>query len=582
MKLHLNLSVRLKIFFGFITVTFITVLFAGYVFQLLGEFDTDVDNLLAVQNKADVAKSFQLEVLNIWQFMTDGSLVKEDGSIIEAEKHYEKAKEFINKLKELEKENSEIIASLNQTEKDLDKVLFSGKEMYRSYLISADEGNIKMDEFDKSCSSLFSDVEHILADSERDTKNSKAEITGMVTSGSSITIIIFVIAVGLSILISFLITNWISKALKNLTLVADKLAVGDVEHSVNPKSNDEIGQLEKSFKVLVQNIKEQSSISEKIAEGDLNVNITPKSDKDVLSYSLSKVVTNVKNLVVDVNSLSDSAIEGKLSTRINEEHHNGEYKKVVRGFNNTLNAIANPFNETIKILKKLATGDLTSRMLSECKGDYNIIKDNINIVASELSEALSKVNEAIQTTASAASQISASAEEMSTGAQEQSSQAFEVSSAVEEMTRTIVESTKNTNAAALASKSASEFAKEGGKAVEEAIKGMDRISEVVTKSSDTVHTLGKNSDQIGEIVQVIDDIADQTNLLALNAAIEAARAGEQGRGFAVVADEVRKLAERTTKATKEIAGMITQIQYDTLEAVKVMDSGKSEVEQGKL
>jgi methyl-accepting chemotaxis protein len=103
---------------------------------------------------------------------------------------------------------------------------------------------------------------------------------------------------------------------------------------------------------------------------------------------------------------------------------------------------------------------------------------------------------------------------------------------------------------------------------------------VVKQSAGTVQELGKSSDQIGEIIGVIDDIADQTNLLALNAAIEAARAGDQGRGFAVVADEVRKLAERTTKATKEIAGMIKKIQLDTRGAVTSMDEGTKQVDEG--
>ena len=171
---------------------------------------------------------------------------------------------------------------------------------------------------------------------------------------------------------------------------------------------------------------------------------------------------------------------------------------------------------------------------------------------------------------------------MAAGANEQSAQASEVATAVEQMTKTIFETTKNTTTAASASKNAGKVAVEGGKVVEETIKGMIRISEVVKQSAETVLELGRSSNEIGEIVQVINDIADQTNLLALNAAIEAARAGEQGRGFAVVADEVRKLAERTSKATQEIAGMIKHIQKDTDGAVQSMQQGTKEVENGKL
>ncbi len=307
----------------------------------------------------------------------------------------------------------------------------------------------------------------------------------------------------------------------------------------------------------------------KVSEGDLNQTIEHDSKDEIgqLASAFNKMIENLRKAYNDLRAEKES-VEQKVEEAVRESEEQKNY-------------LERSVRTILTEMDKFAEGDLTVNLEKEKDDIIGSLYTGFNKVVANIRMMIEKVTEAVSATASASSQISSSSEEMAAGAQEQSAQANEIASAVQQMTSTILETTKNASQATQEAKNAGQLASEGGNVVDNTVVGMNRISEVVAKAAHTVKDLGKSSDKIGEIVQVIDDIADQTNLLALNAAIEAARAGEQGRGFAVVADEVRKLAERTTKATKEIATMITTIQKETGGAVQSMEEGTQEVERGR-
>jgi methyl-accepting chemotaxis protein len=235
--------------------------------------------------------------------------------------------------------------------------------------------------------------------------------------------------------------------------------------------------------------------------------------------------------------------------------------------------------DLLSVVSTAAEGDLTIK--AEVTADaLGSVADAFNLMIAGLTNLVTQASNVASEIQRSTSEILQSSERMRVGAEQQADQIRNASEAVNTMSHTTQRMAENAEAATQTSLKATQAAVKGGTSVAETIKGMQRIRAAVQTTGKKIKGLGERSLEIGAIIEVINEIATQTNLLALNAAIEAARAGEQGKGFAVVADEVRKLAERAARATKDITGLIKGIQVETSEAVTVMEEGTREVEEG--
>jgi methyl-accepting chemotaxis protein len=246
--------------------------------------------------------------------------------------------------------------------------------------------------------------------------------------------------------------------------------------------------------------------------------------------------------------------------------------------------IGRSINRGVSLLEKgaarLAEGDFTNSIPTTGADELSRVGASFNQMTQHISELIGQVNVACSVVNQNADNLSHSASQVAQSSRQQSRRATEAAGSVEQFNSAFKEIAATSESIVSAVNSARELSKQGDKVVANAVQGIEKVAKTVNESAAAIADLGQRSNQIGQILSVIKDIADQTNLLALNAAIEAARAGEQGRGFAVVADEVRKLAERTASATSEISSMVSGIQDDTGRAVLTMRQSSVDVQEG--
>jgi methyl-accepting chemotaxis protein len=243
-------------------------------------------------------------------------------------------------------------------------------------------------------------------------------------------------------------------------------------------------------------------------------------------------------------------------------------------------SITLPIQKNIAAAQTLADGNLAINIDVDRKDEFGDESRAFKTMVEKWKNLISEVRSSAVNVASASHELSASAEQMSRGAGAQVERTMQVSAASEEMSQASLDIAKNTSTIAQSAQEMVSTAEKGNTIVRESVDEVNAIAVTVEKSSEFVRDLGNQSEKIGEIINVINDIADQTNLLALNAAIEAARAGEAGRGFAVVADEVKKLAERTAQSTQEIGTMVNSIRTGVDKAVGAMGEASQKVKVG--
>ncbi len=324
--------------------------------------------------------------------------------------------------------------------------------------------------------------------------------------------------IGAGIAIAYKTPNSIIDPLNKLIAVAREIGdTGDLDHQIDIQRKDEIGELGITFSNMVSYLKEMSEVSEAIARGDLSVQVHPRSNRDTLANAFTRMVDGLRQLVSAVRDSASQVSSGS-------------------------NQVASASEESAKLSVQ---------------------------ASSSIDEVTSTMHE-----------MSVNVQNMVKSTQMQSSSVSETSSSIDEMVASIQRVADTAKVLLDISQRSREEVQAGIATMQKTTEGLTRINTSITSSAEIIDVLGTRADDIGKIIEVIDDLAEQTNLLALNAAIEAARAGEHGLGFAVVAEEVRKLAEKSAASTKEISELIQSIQKEARRAVDNMEKSTSIVNEG--
>jgi len=415
-----------------------------------------------------------------------------------------------------------------------------------------------------------------------------------------VTVIITIIGAIILMFFGFYISRGITGPLNKTVVMLSELSKGHLQTRLSMKRKDEIGQMGIMMDTYADHMQKQVVATlHKISMGEKNITLlTAADDQDEVSPALNQTITTINDIVGDVNFLITESQEGRLKRRGDSSKYVGVYQDIIIGINNMLDAIVTPINEALRVADLFAHAKFTTRFDENViiKGDLIALKEGLNTVGKELSIAINDVSEQISSLSASSEEAASSVEEITAGsasvaqssavvsnnAENSVSSVEQVLTAMEELTTSVSTVAAKVDAVSRLTQEANGTTNKGVEQAAVAETGINAINTSVNDVGIIITEIRDQMNEIGKIVEIISNIADQTNLLALNAAIEAARAGDAGMGFAVVANEVKTLAQDSQGSAENIAKIIFSLQIQSEKAASAMNQATNEVSKGSV
>jgi methyl-accepting chemotaxis protein len=407
-----------------------------------------------------------------------------------------------------------------------------------------------------------------LAQTDNDEATSlDTQIDATYSSTMTLMIIMLVIAFLVGGGISFFLSTRIAKSLKRVVVATDGLAKGELDQTIDINSKDELGDMADGLRRMIAYQNQMAGIAEAIARGELADSVQPQSSRDVFGNAFQRTVAYQNNMA----KVADVIAAGDLSLVIQPQSS----KDV---FGNAFQRMISYQTDMARVADSISAGDLS--MVVHPQSSKDVFGNAFQRMLVNLRKMVSDLVEAANVLAASASEIMATTSQVAAGAAETATAVTQTTATVEEVKQTAQLSSEKARSVSDSANRSVEVSQVGTRAVDDAIAGMERIRHQMEAVADSIMRLSEQRQAIGEIITTVSDLAEQSNLLAVNAAIEAAKAGDQGRGFAVVAQEVKRLAEQSKQATAQVRGILNDIEKATTAAVMATEQGNKAVETG--